>query len=292
MKIIDGKKIAEEIRQSLAKEVAAIIDAGGDPPHLSAVLVGNDPASESYVGGKEKACRNIGYTSSVYRLPEDISQERLTEVIDFLNNDPEINGFIVQLPLPKHINADEILQRINPAKDVDGFHPVNIGKLVLGLPAYLPATPAGIMMLLEHMQIPTEGKHCVVIGRSNIVGTPMSILMSRKGYPGNCTVTLCHSATENLEEIAKQADILIAAIGKPGFVKENMVKKDAVVIDVGIHRIEDESPKGYHITGDVDYERVAAKCSYITPVPGGVGPMTVIGLLINTMKAYKKEIYK
>jgi methylenetetrahydrofolate dehydrogenase (NADP+)/methenyltetrahydrofolate cyclohydrolase len=292
MKLIDGKKIAEEIRASIAAQVAEIIDAGEEPPHLSAVLVGNDPASESYVAGKEKACSNIGFTSSVYRLPENTSQAKLIEVVDFLNNDPQINGFIVQLPLPKHIDADEILQRIDPSKDVDGFHPVNIGRMVLGLPAYLPATPAGIMILLEHMNIETSGKHCVVVGRSNIVGTPISILMSRKGNPGNCTVTLCHSKTENMEEITRQADILIVALGKPNFIKENMVKSGAVVIDVGIHRIEDESVKGYHIVGDVDFDRVAAKCSYITPVPGGVGPMTIIGLLMNTMKSYRKEIYK
>ncbi|HLO90822.1 MAG: bifunctional methylenetetrahydrofolate dehydrogenase/methenyltetrahydrofolate cyclohydrolase FolD [Chloroflexota bacterium] len=292
MKLIDGKKIAEELRLNLAKQVADIIDAGGDPPHLSAVLVGDDPASESYVNGKERACKSVGFTSSVYRLPKNVTQEKLEEVVKFLNVDPDITGFIVQLPLPEHLDADAILEMINPAKDVDGFHPVNIGRLVLGLPAYHPATPAGIMMLLEHMEIETAGKHCVVLGRSNIVGTPMSLLMSRKGYPGNCTVTLCHSMTHNLEDLAAQADILIAAIGKPGFVKESMVKKGAVVIDVGIHRIPDESPKGYHIVGDVDYDRVASKCSYITPVPGGVGPMTVVGLLTNTMKAFKKEIYK
>ncbi len=288
MKLIDGKKIAEELRNTLAAQVAEIIDSGAEPPHLSAVLVGNDPASESYVSGKEKACKSIGFTSSVYRLPETVKREELLEVVDFLNNDPEITGFIVQLPLPKHIDADEILQRINPLKDVDGFHPMNIGKMVTGLPAYIPATPAGIMMLLEKEGIITEGKHCVVVGRSNIVGTPMSILMSRKGV--DATVTLCHSKTKNLEEICLQADILIAAIGKPKFITEKMVKSGAVVIDVGIHRIEDDSPKGYHMVGDVDFDRVASKCSYITPVPRGVGPMTIVGLLMNTMKAYKGEI--
>lgn len=292
MKLIDGKKIAEEIKTSLAKEVAEIIDAGGEPPHLSAVLVGDEAASITYIESKERACRRVGFTSSVYRLPKTVSEEQLLETIDFLNSDPDINGFIIQLPLPKHINADLVLQRIDPVKDVDGFHPVNIGRLVLGLPSYLPATPAGIIMLLERMNIETSGKHCVVLGRSNIVGTPMSLLMSRKANPGNCTVTLCHSKTENIEEIAKQADILIAAIGQPGFVKENMVKQGAVVIDVGIHRIPDASEKGYHIVGDVDFDRVASKCSYITPVPGGVGPMTIIGLLMNTMKAYRKEIFK
>lgn len=292
MKLIDGKKIAEEIKISLAKEVAEIIDAGGEPPHLSAVLVGDEPASLTYIESKERACRRVGFTSSVYRLPKTVSEEQLLETIDFLNSDPDVNGFIVQLPLPKHINADLVLQRIDPTKDVDGFHPVNIGRLVLGLPSYLPATPAGIIMLLERMNIETSGKHCVVLGRSNIVGTPMSLLMSRKANPGNCTVTLCHSKTENIEEIAKQADILIAAIGQPGFVKENMVKQGAVIIDVGIHRIPDASEKGYHIVGDVDFDRVASKCSYITPVPGGVGPMTIIGLLMNTMKAYRKEIFQ
>lgn len=291
MKLIDGKKIAEEIKGSLAKEVAEIIDAGGDPPHLSAVLVGNDPASETYIASKEKACKSVGFTSSVYRLPEDITQGKLMEVINFLNDDPDIHGFIVQLPLPKHINSEVILQSIKPSKDVDGFHPVNIGRLALGMPSYHPATPEGIMMLLEKMEIDTQGKHCVVLGRSNIVGTPMSLLMSRKASPGNATVTLCHSKTENLEEIASSADILIAAIGQPGFVKETMVKNGAIVIDVGIHRIDDSSPKGYHIIGDVDFERVASKCSMITPVPGGVGPMTIVGLLTNTMKAFRKEIY-
>lgn len=292
MKLIDGKKIAEEIKVSLAKEVAEIIDAGGEPPHLSAILVGDEAASLTYIASKERACQRVGFTSSVYRLPKTVSEEKLMEAIDFLNADPDVNGFIIQLPLPKHINADAVLQRIDPAKDVDGFHPVNIGRLVLGLPSYLPATPAGIIMLLEHMNIETSGKHCVVLGRSNIVGTPMSLLMSRKSNPGNCTVTLCHSKTENIEELTRQADILIAAIGQPLFVKENMVKQGAVVIDVGIHRIPDESEKGYHIVGDVDFDRVASKCSYITPVPGGVGPMTIIGLLMNTMKAFRKEIFQ
>lgn len=291
MKLIDGKMIADEIKSSLARQVAEIIDAGGDPPHLSAVLVGSDPASETYIASKERACKSIGFTSSVYRLPEDISQGKLMEVINFLNDDPDIHGFIVQLPLPKHINSEVILQSIKPSKDVDGFHPVNIGRLALGLPSYHPATPEGIMILLEKMNIKTEGKHCVILGRSNIVGTPMSLLMSRKANPGNATVTLCHSKTENLEEIAASADILIAAIGQPGFVKENMVKQGAVVIDVGIHRIPDDTPKGYHIIGDVDFDRVASKCSMITPVPGGVGLMTIVGLLNNTMKAFRKEIY-
>lgn len=291
MKLIDGKQIADAIKAELAAKVAAIIDAGGDPPHLAAILVGDDPASQTYVASKEKACKAIGFTSSIYRYDAGITEKQLLDVVDFLNNDPEVNGFIVQLPLPGHINADRILERIDPAKDVDGFHPVNMGRLALGLPSYLPATPAGIMMLLERYGIETEGRHCVVLGRSNIVGTPVSLLMSRKGNPGNATVTLCHSKTSNLTSFTRQADILIAAIGQPGFVKAEMVKEGAVVIDVGIHRISDNSEKGYHITGDVDFDSVAPKCSHITPVPGGVGVMTIVSLLLNTFKSYNREIY-
>jgi len=291
MELIDGKRIAEEIKKEIAAKVAAIIDAGGEPPHLAAVLVGDDPASQTYIASKERACKAVGFTSSVYRYGDDITEKHLLEVVDFLNNDPDINGFIVQLPLPGHIDSNKILQRIRPEKDVDGFHPVNVGRLALGLPSYLPATPAGIMLLLEHYGIETEGKHCVVLGRSNIVGTPMSLLMSRKANPGNSTVTLCHSKTKDLPAITRQADILIAAIGQPEFVKADMVKTGAVVIDVGIHRIEDDSEKGYHITGDVDFEQVAPKCNFITPVPGGVGPMTIVSLLLNTFKAYNSEIY-
>lgn len=291
MELIDGKQISEEIKKEIAVKTSAIIDAGGEPPHLAAILVGEDPASQTYVASKERSCKAVGITSSIYRYPANISEELLLEAVDFLNNDEEVNGFIVQLPLPKHINADKVLQRISPAKDVDGFHPVNMGRLALGLPSYLPATPAGIMLLLEKSGIETEGKHCVILGRSNIVGTPMSLLMSRKSNPGNSTVTLCHSKTKNLSEITRQADILIAAIGQPEFVKADMVKAGAVVIDVGIHRIEDSSEKGYHITGDVDFNDVAPKCSYITPVPGGVGPMTIVSLLLNTFKSFNKEIY-
>ncbi|KAF0202537.1 MAG: methylenetetrahydrofolate dehydrogenase (NADP+) / methenyltetrahydrofolate [Bacteroidetes bacterium] len=291
MELIDGKQISEEIKKEIAVKTSAIIDAGGEPPHLAAILVGEDPASQTYVASKERSCKAVGITSSIYRYPANISEELLLEAVDFLNNDEEVNGFIVQLPLPKHINADKVLQRISPAKDVDGFHPVNMGRLALGLPSYLPATPAGIMLLLEKSGIETEGKHCVILGRSNIVGTPMSLLMSRKSNPGNSTVTLCHSKTKNLSEITRQADILIAAIGQPEFVKADMVKAGAVVIDVGIHRIEDSSEKGYHITGDVDFDAVAPKCSYITPVPGGVGPMTIVSLLLNTFKSFNKEIY-
>jgi len=291
MELIDGKRIAEEIKKEIAAKVAAIIDADGESPHLAAVLVGDDPASQTYIASKERACKAVGFTSSVYRYGDDITEKHLLEVVDFLNNDPDINGFIVQLPLPGHIDSNKILQRIRPEKDVDGFHPVNVGRLALGLPSYLPATPAGIMLLLEHYGIETEGKHCVVLGRSNIVGTPMSLLMSRKANPGNSTVTLCHSKTKDLPAITRQADILIAAIGQPEFVKADMVKTGAVVIDVGIHRIEDDSEKGYHITGDVDFEQVAPKCNFITPVPGGVGPMTIVSLLLNTFKAYNSEIY-
>jgi len=291
MKLIDGKKIAEEVKKEIAAKVAAIIDSGGNAPHLAAVLVGEDAASQTYVASKERACKAIGFTSSIYRYPASITEQELLDVVDFLNNDEEINGFIVQLPLPAHIDADKVLQRIDPAKDVDGFHPVNVGRMALGLPSYLPATPAGIMLLLEKYGIETSGKHCVVLGRSNIVGTPVALLMSRKASPGNSTVTICHSRTENLADITRQADILIAAIGQPEFVKADMVKPGAVVIDVGIHRVDDSSEKGYHITGDVDYDLVAPKCSYITPVPGGVGPMTIVSLLLNTFKSYNKEIY-
>ncbi|HRW70470.1 bifunctional methylenetetrahydrofolate dehydrogenase/methenyltetrahydrofolate cyclohydrolase FolD [Lentimicrobium sp.] len=291
MELIDGKKIAEEIKREIARKAAEIIDAEQTPPHLAAILVGNDPASETYIASKEKACRAVGFTSSVYRYPAEISEQQLLEAVDFLNNDEEVHGFIVQLPLPRHIDANKVIERINPAKDVDGFHPVNVGRLALGLPSYVPATPAGIVLLLEKYGIETEGKHCVVLGRSNIVGTPVSLLMSRKAVPGNCTVTLCHSKTTNLAEITRQADILIAAIGQPGFVTGDMVKEGVVVVDVGIHRIEDDSEKGYHITGDVDFRSVAPKSSYITPVPGGVGLMTIVSLLLNTLKAYNREIY-
>jgi methylenetetrahydrofolate dehydrogenase (NADP+)/methenyltetrahydrofolate cyclohydrolase len=290
--IIDGKLVAKALKDRIKSEVAEIIDKGEDGPHLAAIIVGNDPASETYVKSKEKAAKGVGMMSSVYRYPENTTEKELLEIIDFLNNDPEIDGFIVQLPLPSHINENKIIERIKPSKDVDGFHPVNVGKMAIGQPGFLPATPAGIMELLRYYNIETEGKNCVVLGRSNIVGSPMSILMSKKSIPGNATVTLCHSKTENIKEITKNADILIVAIGQPHFVTEDMVKNGAVVIDVGIHRIEDaESPKGYKLVGDVDFENVKKKASYITPVPGGVGPMTIASLLYNTLKAYKKEYY-
>lgn len=291
MQIIDGKKLAIEIKQELARQTAKIIDSGRRAPHLAAILVGDDPASDSYVKGKEKACREIGFTSSVYRLAADTTVQKLMEIVDFLNNDDDVDGFIVQLPMPGHIPVDKVISRIKPEKDVDGFHPVNIGRMVLGSPAFISATPLGIITMLDRYGIETEGKHCVVLGRSNIVGTPISILLSRKAKPGNCTVTLCHTKTANIKEIAATADILISAIGKPEYVTADMVKEGAVVIDVGIHRIPDPAKeKGYHMTGDVKYDEVAPKCSYITPVPGGVGLMTVVSLLMNTMKAYNKEI--
>ncbi len=290
MQIIDGKKIAADLKKELAAKSMAIIDRGDRAPHLAAILVGEDPASLSYISGKERACREVGFTSTVYRLEEKTSEKRLLEIIDFLNADEEVDGFIVQLPLPAHISVDKVINRIDPAKDADGFHPVSLGRMVLGNPSFLPATPYGIMQLLERSGIQTEGKHCVVLGRSNIVGTPISIMLSRKSNPGNCTVTLCHTKTPNLRELAQTADILIAAMGQPEFVTADMVKEGAVVIDVGIHRIPDNSEKGYHMVGDVKFAEVSPKCSFITPVPGGVGPMTIVSLLLNTLKAYNKEI--
>jgi methylenetetrahydrofolate dehydrogenase (NADP+)/methenyltetrahydrofolate cyclohydrolase len=289
MQLIDGKEIAAKIKSELARKSAAIIDRGDRAPHLAAILVGEDPASQSYVNSKEKACHDVGFTSTIYRLEENTTEKKLLEIIDFLNADDEVDGFIVQLPLPRHISVDKVINRINPAKDVDGFHPESLGKMVTGQPTFLPATPYGIVQMIERSGIETEGKHCVVLGRSNIVGTPVSIMLSRKANPGNCTVTLCHTKTPNLREIAATADILIAAMGQPGFVTADMVKEGAVVIDVGIHRVMDDSPKGYHIVGDVKFDEVAPKCSYITPVPGGVGVMTVVSLLMNTMRAYEQK---
>ncbi len=292
MKLLDGKLIADQIKSEIAMEVKAqFLDKGLEPPHLAAVLVGDDPASMTYVSAKEKACREVGFISSVYRYPSNITREKLLEVIDFLNADEEINGFIVQLPLPDHINEHQIIERIDPKKDIDGFHPVNIGRMVLNLPCFLPATPFGIITLLDRYKIETAGKNVVVLGRSHIVGTPVSILLSRKSNPGNATVTLCHSYSNDLPAIASKADILIAALGRQGFVTAGMVKKDAVVIDVGVHRVPATDTKsGYRLQGDVDFEKVSRKCSYITPVPGGVGPMTIVSLLQNTLKAVKKEV--
>lgn len=293
MELIDGKKIAEDIRTEIAIEVRRMIDAGIRTPHLAAVLVGEDPASQTYIANKEKACKEVGFISSVYRHPATIKEKELIDVVEFINNDEEIDGFIVQLPLPKHINPEKIIRAIRPEKDVDGFHPVNIGNMVLNLPGHVPATPYGIMQLIKRSGIETVGKHCVVVGRSNIVGTPMSILLSRNNKDANCTVTLCHSQTKNLKEICLSADILIAAIGKLEYIKADMVKNGAIVIDVGMHRIEAADTKsGFRLKGDVAFDEVSKKCSKITPVPGGVGPMTIVGLLMNTMRAAKKEVYR
>ncbi len=288
MKLIDGKAISDAIKSEIASEVKQIIDNEGRIPHLAAVLVGEDPASQTYVASKEKGCKEVGFTSSLYRYPASITEKELLDAIEFLNKDEEIDGFIVQLPLPAHISPDKVIMAIDPTKDVDGFHPVNLGKMMLGQDCFLPATPYGIMQLLERSNIETEGKHCVVLGRSNIVGTPMSLLMSRNNKHANATVTICHSKTKNLKEICLSADILIAAIGKPEFVKADMVKEGAVVIDVGIHRVvSSETQSGFRLKGDVDFAEVSKKCSYITPVPGGVGPMTIVSLLMNTLKASK-----
>lgn len=287
--LLDGKSLSIQIKEELANEVRQLTAQGHRPPHLAAVIVGNDGASQTYVANKEKSSREVGFTSSVYRYPESTSEKELLEAISFLNNDPEIDGFIVQLPLPKHINEQHVINAISPDKDVDGFTPVNVGRMVLGEDSYVPATPMGICTLLQRYGIETTGKNCVVIGRSNIVGTPAANLLSRKGF--DCTVTLCHSRTRNLPEIARMADILVVAIGKPEFVTADMVKEGAVVIDVGIHRIPDERRKsGYRIIGDVKHGEVDKLCSWVTPVPGGVGPLTIVSLLQNTMKAYKKNM--
>lgn len=293
MKIIDGKSICAEVKGEIASEIAKIIDSGQRAPHMAAILVGHDGASETYVASKDKNCKAVGMTSSLYRYEDNISEKELLEVIDFLNNDDEVDGYIVQLPLPKHIDADKVMAAVNPDKDIDGFNPSNLGKLVMGEDTFIPATPCGIMELIRRAGIETAGKDCVVLGRSNIVGTPMALLLSRNKPDANATVTLCHSKTQNLAEITRRADILVAAIGKPGFVKADMVKEGAVVIDVGIHRIADESmPNGFRIMGDVDFPEVSKKCSAITPVPGGVGSMTIAALLMNTMKAYHKRFPK
>lgn len=288
MELIDGKKISAQIKQELADEVVRLKAEGKKVPHLVAVLVGNDAASETYVASKVKACQEVGFKSTELRYSADMTEEQLLEVVEKLNADTDVDGYIVQLPLPKHISEQKILLAIDPDKDVDGFHPCNVGKMVTGLPTYLPATPAGIVELLKRYHIPTQGKHCVVIGRSNIVGTPMSVLMSRKAEYADCTVTICHSRTPDIKEYTLQADILIVALGKPHFVTADMVKEGAVVVDVGIHRIaSDKTKSGFRLAGDVDFENVAPKCSYITPVPGGVGPMTIVSLLQNTLKACK-----
>lgn len=290
--IIDGKKTSEDIKQEIAARVIEIKSKGGKIPHLAAVLVGNDGASQTYVGAKVKSCEQVGFQSTLVRLDENVTEEELYRVVHEINDNPDIDGLIVQLPLPNHISIQKVTDKIKPEKDVDGFTPANVGRMALGWPTYVSATPYGILELLKRYEIETSGKHCVVIGRSHIVGSPMSILMARNEYPGNCTVTLTHSRTKNLPEITKTADILIVALGKPGFVTAEMVKEGAVVIDVGIHRMEDTSKKsGFRLVGDVKFDEVAQKASAITPVPGGVGPMTIASLLYNTLLAAEKKVY-
>jgi methylenetetrahydrofolate dehydrogenase (NADP+)/methenyltetrahydrofolate cyclohydrolase len=288
--LIDGKKISVQIQQEISIAVAEVKKSGGKIPHLAAVLVGSDAASETYVANKVKACENVGFFSTLIRMPDNTTENKLLAKIAELNADKDIDGYIVQLPLPEHIKERKILEAIDPKKDVDGFHPKNVGRMVLNLPTYLPATPFGIVQLLERYEIPTAGKHCVVIGRSNIVGSPVSILLARNSNPGNCTVTLTHSHTPNLKELTLQADIIIVALGKPQFLTADMVKDGVVVIDVGINRIaSDQTKSGFKLVGDVKFDEVSNKASYITPVPGGVGPMTIASLLMNTLLAAKLE---
>ena len=292
MILIDGKETAGQIKLEIAREVEDIIARGGKRPHLAAVLVGNDPASETYVSFKVKDCEQVGFESTLVRFEEDTPEAELLARVAGLNGDAEIDGFIVQLPLPSHISEAKVIESIDPSKDVDGFHPVNVGRMLIGLPCFESATPAGIIELIKRYNIPTSGKHCVVIGRSNIVGKPIAALLAKKRDLGNATVTVCHSRTKDIREMTLQADIIIAAMGQPGFLTEDMVPQDAVVIDVGTTRVKsDKTKSGFKLMGDVDFDAVAAKCSYITPVPGGVGPMTRVSLLLNTLKAAKKEIY-
>lgn len=292
MKILDGKQLALEVKKEMTQKVKELVAEGARAPHLAAVLIGDNPASRVYVRNKVRSCEQVGFDSTLIRKPADITEGELLQIIHELNNDPGIDGFIVQLPLPDHLDEDKITLAIDPAKDVDGFHPVNIGRMALGLPCYLPATPCGILEILTRYAIPTTGKEVVVVGRSNIVGTPISILLSRKGKVGNATVTLCHSRTDNLAEHTRRADILIASVGRPNTITADMVKDGAVVIDVGINRVDDpNAARGYRLVGDVDYETVAQKASHITPVPGGVGQMTVVALLMNTLQASQKSIY-
>ena len=290
MQILDGQLVSRHIKDGLKMDVAGLVTAGKKIPHLAAVLVGNNGASETYVNAKVKACAEIGFKSTLLRVESDISEYKLLEIIEGLNRDPDVDGILVQLPLPKHISDEKVINAIYPHKDVDGFHPSNVGRLVLGNPTFVSATPHGIMLLLEHYKIDTKGKMAAVIGRSNIVGRPMSILLSANSNPGNATVTLCHSHTHNLKDICRQSDIIVAALGKPGFVQADMVKDGAVVIDVGITRVEDASKKsGFALKGDVDFAAVSPKCSFITPVPGGVGPMTIAALMKNTYTACKNN---
>jgi methylenetetrahydrofolate dehydrogenase (NADP+)/methenyltetrahydrofolate cyclohydrolase len=292
MTILDGKLISSQVKDELKIEVDKIKATGGSVPHLAAVLIGDSGASESYVSSKIRSCEQIGFKSTLVRRDANATEEEVLEIINDLNNDEDINGFIVQLPLPDHINVDKIIEAIDPKKDVDGFHPINIGRMAKGLPAYVSATPYGVLELMKRYNIETSGKHCVVVGRSQIVGLPMSILMQRNAYPGNCTVTLTHSRTQNLKEITLQADILVVALGRPEFITADMVKLGAVVIDVGLTRVDDATKKrGYALKGDVKFDEVSEKASFITPVPGGVGLMTVASLMYNTLLASKGEIY-
>ncbi|MFC2461406.1 MAG: bifunctional methylenetetrahydrofolate dehydrogenase/methenyltetrahydrofolate cyclohydrolase FolD [Porphyromonas endodontalis] len=290
--ILDGRKISAEIKQEIAREVVEMEKKTGRRPHLSAILVGHDGGSEAYMASKVKSCEEVGFDSSLIRFDSDVTEERLLQEIDRLNNDAGVDGFIIQLPLPKHIDEQKVIERIDYRKDVDGFHPINVGRMSIGLPCFVSATPQGIVELLRRYAIPTRGKHCVVLGRSNIVGKPIAQLLMQKGEPGDCTVTVCHSRTPNIKEICLSADIIIAALGSPEFVTADMVKKGAVLVDVGTTRVPDATKKsGARLTGDVKFDEVAPLCSYITPVPGGVGPMTIVSLMMNTLKAAKKEIF-
>ena len=292
MQLIEGKAIASQIKLEIAEEVRQIRATGGKTPHLAAILVGHDGGSETYVASKVKTCEELGFNSSLIRFENTVSEDELLNKVDELNNNPDIDGFIVQLPLPKHISEQKVIERIDYRKDVDGFHPINVGRMMIGLPCFVSATPSGIMELLKRYNIETSGKHCVVLGRSNIVGKPMASLMMQKTAPGDATVTVCHSRTSNIQEYCRQADIIIAALGSPEFLKGDMVKEGAVVIDVGTTRVPSGKTKsGFKLTGDVKFDEVAPKCSYITPVPGGVGPMTIISLMKNTLLASKKAIY-
>lgn len=287
-KLLDGKKISSEIKQEIAAEVNELLEKGGRRPHLAGVLVGHDGGSETYMASKVKACEEVGFTSSLIRYEDDVTEEELLACVHRLNQDPTVDGFIVQLPLPKHIDEQKIIEAVDPRKDVDGFHPINVGRLSIGLPGFVSATPKGIVELLRRYNIPTRGKHCVVLGRSNIVGKPVSQLLLQKGEPGDCTITICHSRTPNIKEVCLTADIIIAALGQPEFLTADMVKPGAVVVDVGTTLVPDSTRKsGFRLTGDVKFDEVAPKCSYITPVPGGVGPMTIVSLMSNTLLAGK-----
>ena len=292
MQLIDGKKISDDIKDEIAKVVETMVADGQKRPHLAAILVGHDGGSETYVANKVKACERCGFKSTLIRFEDEVTEEELLKTIADLNADPDVDGYIVQLPLPRHINEQRIIEAIDHRKDVDGFHPINVGRMSIGLPTFVSATPYGILELLSRYNVETRGKRCVVLGRSNIVGKPVAMLMMQKHQPGDATVTVCHSATENLKEICREADIIIAALGVPGFVTADMVKEGATIIDVGTTRVPDATRKsGFRLRGDVDFDNVAPKCSFITPVPGGVGPMTIVSLMRNTLLAARHEIY-